>query len=32
MTLITVVGTGIANPMLFGLDLTKEIEDHEKEE
>jgi MFS family permease len=32
MTLITVVGTGIANPMLFGLDLTKEIEDHEKED
>ena len=31
MTLITVVGTGIANPMLFALDLTEEIEDHEKE-
>ena len=31
MTLITVVGTGIANPMLYTLDLSKEIEDHEKE-
>jgi MFS family permease len=31
MTLITVVGTGISNPVLRDLDLTKEIEEHESE-
>jgi len=32
MTLITVVTTGIINPTLTKLDLTKELEEHEKEE
>jgi hypothetical protein len=31
MTLITVVATGIANPVLLDLDLTEEIEENEKE-
>ena len=31
MTVITVVTTGIANPVLLDLDLTKEIEENEKE-
>ena len=30
MTVITVVTTGIANPVLLDLDLTKEIEENEK--
>ncbi|MDE1205470.1 MFS transporter [Tenacibaculum larymnensis] len=32
MTLITVVTTGIVNPTLRKLDLTKDLEEHEKEE
>ncbi len=32
MTLITVVATGIANPILLDLDLTDDIEANEKEE
>jgi MFS family permease len=32
MTIITVVTTGIANPVLLDLDLTAEIEENEKEE
>ena len=31
MTLVTVVATGIANPTLRKLDLTKDLEAHEKE-
>ena len=31
MTLLTVVLTGITNPTLRRLDLTKDLEDHEKE-
>jgi uncharacterized protein (DUF2344 family) len=31
MTVVTVVATGIANPVLLDLDLTKEIEENEKE-
>jgi hypothetical protein len=30
MTLITVVVTGIVNPTLRNLDLTKDLEEHEK--
>ncbi|WP_053990515.1 MFS transporter [Mangrovimonas sp. TPBH4] len=32
MTLITVVGIGIKNPVIRTLDLTKDYEDHEREE
>jgi MFS family permease len=32
MTLITVVATGIVSPTIRNLDLTEEIEEHEKEE
>ena len=31
MTLVTAVATGIANPTLRKLDLTKDLEAHEKE-
>ena len=31
MTLITVVATGLVSPTFRKLDLTKDIEDHEKE-
>ena len=30
MTLLTVVTTGIVNPTLRNLDLTKDLEEHEK--
>jgi len=32
MTLITVVVTGVVNPTLRNLDLTKDLEEHEKSE
>jgi len=32
MTLLTVVTTGIVNPTLRNLDLTKDLEEHEKSE
>ena len=32
MTLLTVVATGVLNPTLRNLDLTKDLEEHEKSE